>query len=54
VLYMTGGSPLMRARNESLPDEIRLLAKPFSRLQLVDKVQEVLRGSERSSNAGKR
>ena len=45
VLLMTGGGPLVRATVKSLGVDSMLLAKPFKRQQLVEKVQEVLSGA---------
>ncbi|MET0792354.1 MAG: PAS domain-containing protein, partial [Polyangiaceae bacterium] len=52
VLFMTGGGPVMKGMKPALSDDDTLLAKPFSRLQLISKVQEALRRGE-SSDAGK-
>ncbi|MEO8904479.1 MAG: PAS domain-containing protein [Polyangiaceae bacterium] len=57
VLYMTGGGRVMKeapaAGYSALPpgDERALLAKPFSRSQLLEKVQEVLSQRERAPDA---
>ncbi|MEO7036750.1 MAG: PAS domain-containing protein [Polyangiaceae bacterium] len=57
VLYMTGGGPVMKESPSSgysalpLSDENGLLAKPFSRSQLLKKVQELLRERDREPDA---
>jgi two-component system cell cycle sensor histidine kinase/response regulator CckA len=53
ILLMTGGGPIVM-RSEQLPEDAMLLAKPFSRLQLLRKVQDVLQGGEGASDAAKR
>jgi CheY-like chemotaxis protein len=50
ILFMTGGGPVMLGTKRSLDDDSTLLAKPFSRLQLISKVQEAL-GRGESSDA---
>jgi PAS domain S-box-containing protein len=52
VLFMTGGGPLPRDAEGSLPDGSALLSKPFSRQQLLEKVREILDPGERSADAG--
>ncbi|HYQ01515.1 MAG TPA: response regulator [Polyangiaceae bacterium] len=52
VLLMTGGGPLVKDAPTSLSDESTLLAKPFSRQQLHEKVEEALLGTQKVSNAG--
>ena len=46
ILFMTGGGSVMKGVDRSLNDADTLLAKPFSRLQLLGKVQEALRRGE--------
>ncbi len=48
---MTGGGPVVKGIRRSLNADSTLLAKPFSRLQLISKVQEALRGGESSDDA---
>jgi two-component system, cell cycle sensor histidine kinase and response regulator CckA len=48
ILFMTGGGPLMNRTASSVQDDRTLLAKPFSRAQLLDTVQQSLRSGERS------
>ena len=52
VLFMTGGGPLPRDAEGSLPDGSALLSKPFSRQQLLEKVREILDPGERNADAG--
>jgi len=47
VLLMTGGGPLVKDAPRSLTDESTLLAKPFSRQQLLEKVEEALLGTQK-------
>jgi two-component system cell cycle sensor histidine kinase/response regulator CckA len=47
VLLMTGGGPLVKDAPSSLTDESTLLAKPFSRQQLLEKVEEALLGTQK-------
>ena len=51
VLLMTGGGPLVKGTQRSLTDDSTLLAKPFSRQQLLEKVEEALLGSQKAANA---
>jgi len=51
ILFMTGGGPIVKRPNEGLLDDRTLLAKPFSRAQLLEKVQQALRSGEGSSEA---
>ena len=51
VLLMTGGGPLVKGTQRSLTDDSTLLAKPFSRQQLLEKVEEALLGSQKAPNA---
>ncbi|HEY5374690.1 MAG TPA: ATP-binding protein, partial [Polyangiaceae bacterium] len=53
VLFMTGGGSIAKPMNEAVRDERTLLAKPFSRLQLLEKVQEALQSGEGGSDATK-
>jgi two-component system cell cycle sensor histidine kinase/response regulator CckA len=43
LLFLTGGGPDVKGVKRSVNDDNTLLAKPFSRLQLISKVQEALR-----------
>ncbi|MEP7051405.1 MAG: PAS domain-containing protein [Pseudomonadota bacterium] len=58
VLFMTGGGPAMKElADRGYPVlapglDSALLSKPFSRAQLLQKVQELLRGGEREPHAG--
>jgi PAS domain S-box-containing protein len=47
VLLMTGGGPLVKDAPRWLTDESTLLAKPFSRQQLLEKVEEALLGTQK-------
>ncbi len=58
VLYMTGGGPVLKGESPSASysaptpsDDSALLSKPFSRSQLLEKVQEVLQRDEREPDA---
>ncbi|HEY1536861.1 MAG TPA: ATP-binding protein, partial [Polyangiaceae bacterium] len=53
VLFMTGGGPILKRSKEEVHDDRTLLAKPFSRSQLLAKVQQALRSGEGSSDAAK-
>ncbi len=53
VLFMTGGGSIAKPRNDAVRDERTLLAKPFSRAQLLEKVQQALRSGEGASDAAK-
>jgi PAS domain S-box-containing protein len=53
ILFMTGGGPIATRVKEALQDDRTLLAKPFSRPQLLEKVQQALRSGEGSSDAAK-
>ena len=50
ILFMTGSGPVVKCPSEGLLDRT-LLAKPFSRAQLLEKVQQALRSGEGSSEA---
>ncbi|HYQ46782.1 MAG TPA: PAS domain-containing protein [Polyangiaceae bacterium] len=52
VLFMTGGGPRVKGEPRALPDDSTLLAKPFSRQQLYEKVEEALLGGQKAQNAG--
>jgi two-component system cell cycle sensor histidine kinase/response regulator CckA len=52
ILFMTGGGPLLKPMRDAGHDDRTLLAKPFSRQQLLAKVQLALRGGERTTDAG--
>jgi two-component system cell cycle sensor histidine kinase/response regulator CckA len=49
VLFMTGGGPLVQGA-QALPKDSMLLAKPFSRQQLLEKVREALLGTQKAAN----
>ena len=51
TLFMTGGGPAVKSMKEAAYEDRTLLAKPFSRMQLLDKVQQALRSREGSSDA---
>jgi len=53
VLFMTGGGSIAKFTNEAVRDERSLLAKPFSRAQLLEKVQEALRSGGGGSDDAK-
>jgi two-component system cell cycle sensor histidine kinase/response regulator CckA len=53
ILFMTGGGPIVARMKEAVHDDRTLLAKPFSRSQLLEKVQQALRSGEGSSDAVK-
>ena len=53
ILLMTGGDPTVMLSKQFMPEDAMLLAKPFSRMQLLRKVQDVLQRSERGSDTGK-
>jgi PAS domain S-box-containing protein len=53
LLFMTGGGPIAKRAKETVRDERTLLAKPFSRAQLLGKVQQALRSGEGGSDAAK-
>jgi hypothetical protein len=53
TLFMTGGGPAVKSMKEATYDDRTLLAKPFSRAQLLEKVQQALRSGEGSSDAPK-
>ncbi len=52
VLLMTGGGPLVKGVQSALTHDRTLLAKPFSRQQLLEKVEEALLGSRKDENVG--
>jgi DNA-binding response OmpR family regulator len=53
VVLMTGGGPLVKGAQRELTRDSTLLAKPFSRQQLLEKVEEALLGARKDPNAGK-
>jgi two-component system cell cycle sensor histidine kinase/response regulator CckA len=53
VLLMTGGGPPVSGMQKELTRDSTLLAKPFSRHQLLEKVEEALLGTQKDSHAGK-
>ena len=52
VLLMTGGGPLIKGTESALTPDSPLLPKPFSRQQLLEKVEEALLGARKDPNAG--
>jgi len=52
VVFMTGGGPRVKSAPRELNDDSTLLAKPFSRQQLYEKVEEALLGGQKAQNAG--
>ena len=52
VLLMTGGGPLVKGTQRALTNGSTLLAKPFSRQQLFEKVEEALLGTQKASRVG--
>ncbi len=46
VLLMTGGAPTTTPSKQVVPEDTMLLEKPFSRSQLLGKLQDVLQGGE--------
>ncbi|MEI9938668.1 MAG: PAS domain-containing protein [Pseudomonadota bacterium] len=51
VLLMTGGGPLVKGIQQALGNDSTLLAKPFSRQQLLEKVEEALLSTQKEPNA---
>ncbi|MEI9948855.1 MAG: PAS domain-containing protein [Pseudomonadota bacterium] len=51
VLLMTGGGPLVKGIQKALTNDSTLLAKPFSRQQLLEKVEEALLGTRKHPHA---
>jgi PAS domain S-box-containing protein len=51
VLFMTGGGPLVTGA-QALSNDSTLLAKPFSRQQLLEKVREALISTQKAPDAG--
>ncbi len=45
VVFMTGGGPAMKQREDSIADDRELLPKPFSRAQLLESVQRTVHRS---------
>ena len=52
VIWMTGGGPLVKGVQNALSDDRTLLAKPFSRQQLLEKVGVALLGAGKGPNVG--
>jgi len=52
VLLMTGGGPPVSGMQKELTRDSTLLAKPFSRHQLLEKVEEALLGTQKDAHAG--
>ena len=52
VLLMTGGGPIVKGTQRALTNDSTLLAKPFSRQQLLEKVEEALLGTQKAPHAG--
>ena len=54
VVLMTGGGPVMKHAQTLPPSDSTLLAKPFSRQQLLETVQGALGGGDRERDASER